>query len=110
VSYEARASWTATPANPGRMPIASIASVPRLGWTTSRVYLPVRARCTQCSLPSTRNPVSSDPATSLAAIWLRACSGNPPSPAAARAAMPATVPCGAVALVRCPQPHFRSIS
>jgi hypothetical protein len=37
----------------------------------SRVYLPVRAQCTQCSLPSTRNPVSSNPATSLAAIWLQ---------------------------------------
>ncbi len=33
----------------------------------SRVYLPVRAQCTQCSLPSARKPVSSNPATSLAA-------------------------------------------
>ena len=74
------------------MPIAFIASVPRRGWTMSRVYLPVRAQCTQCSRPSTRNPVSSDPATSLAAICPRACYMNPPSRPAARTVRPATVP------------------
>jgi len=92
VSYGAQASCTATPANQGRTPIASIASRPRFGWTMSRVYLPVRAQCTQCSLPSTRNPVSSNPATSLPAICSRACSRNPLSRPAARAVMPATVP------------------
>jgi len=40
----------------------------------SRVYLPVRAQCTQCSLPSTRNPVSSNPATGLRATCSQACS------------------------------------
>ena len=54
--------------NRGRMPIASIACLPRLACAMSRVYLPVRAQCTQASLPSNRNPVSSNPATSLAAI------------------------------------------
>ncbi len=68
MSYGAQASWTATPANAGRMPIASIACLPRLGCTMSRVYLPLRAQCTQCSRPSTRNPVSSNPATSAAAM------------------------------------------
>ena len=58
----------------------------------SRVYLPVRAQCTQCSRPSTRNPVSSNPATSLAAIRSRTCSRNPSSRPAARAVSAATVP------------------
>ena len=92
MSYGAKASWTATPANRGRMPIASIACLPRRGWTMSRVYLPVRAQCTQARRPSTRNPVSSDPATSLAAICLRTCSRNPSSRPAARAVSAATVP------------------
>ena len=144
----------ATPANRGRMPIASIACLPRRGWTISRVYLPVRAQCTQASLPSTRNPVSSNPAAPLAAICSRTCSAKPSSRPAARAVSAATVPdehgmpnssasasvvrsldrnCpayrytmtaairgpywtgasapgGAAALVRCPQPHSRSIS
>ena len=43
-------------------------SRPRLGWQVIRVYLPVRAQCTQCSLPATRSPVSSNPATSASAI------------------------------------------
>ena len=64
---------------------------PRLGWQVIRVYLPVRAQCTQCSLPATRSPVSSNPATSASAIrsptWVR----NPSSPSAARAVMLATV-------------------
>jgi len=120
----------------------------------SRVYLPVRAQCTQASLPSTRNPVSPDPATSLAVMCCRTCSANPSSRPAARAVSAATVPdehgmpdsspsatavrsldrncpayrytmtaairgpyCtgasapgGAAPLVRCPQPHSRSIS
>jgi len=120
----------------------------------SRVYLPVRAQCTQCSRLSTRNPVSSNPATSAAAMLSRTRSRKPPSLPAARAVMPATVPedtgmpnssasacavrcldrncpmyrytmtaairgpyctgapapCGAEALVRCPQRHSRSIS
>ena len=119
----------------------------------SRVYLPVRAQCAQCQRPSTRNPVSSNPATSLAAI----CRGmlqelaEPPGGAGGDArhrprrqrnpeqlgqrlrgallgqklagvqvdddrgeprpycAGPSE-PCGAAALVRCPQPHSRSIS
>ena len=58
----------------------------------SRVYLPVRAQCTQCSRPSTRNPVSPNPATGLPAICSRACSRNPPSRPAARAVSAATVP------------------
>ena len=58
----------------------------------SRVYLPVRAQCTQCSRPSTRNPVSSKPATSLAVMSSRTRSRNPSSFLAARAVMPATVP------------------
>jgi hypothetical protein len=45
----------------------------------SRVYLLVRAQCTQASLPSTRNPVSSNPATSLAAIRSRTRSRKPSS-------------------------------
>jgi hypothetical protein len=32
------------------MPIASIACLRRRGWAKSRVYLPVRARCTQASV------------------------------------------------------------
>ena len=58
----------------------------------SRVYLPVRAQCTQASLPSTRNPVSSNPAISLPAICSRACSRNQSSFLAARAVSAATVP------------------
>jgi hypothetical protein len=61
----------AIPVNEGSTPIASIAFLPRLGWTMSRVYLPVRAQCTQASFPSTRNPVSSNPAAWLAAIRSR---------------------------------------
>jgi len=52
----------------------------------------VRAQCTQASLPSTRNPVSSNPATSLAAICSWTCSRNPSSRPAARAVSAATVP------------------
>ena len=69
-----------------------MAFAPRRACTMSRVYLAVRAQCTQCSLPSTRNPVSSNPATGLAAISSRARSRNPPSRPAARAVIPATVP------------------
>ena len=58
----------------------------------SRVYLLVRAQCTQASRPATRNPVSSNPATSLAAICSRARSKNPSSRPATRAASAATVP------------------
>jgi hypothetical protein len=35
VSYGAHASWTAIPANDGRIPAASMPSVPRLGWTVT---------------------------------------------------------------------------
>ena len=142
------------PANRGRMPIAWIACLPRLECTVSRVYLPVRAQCTQASRPATRNPVSSNPATSLAAICAQTCSRNPSSHPAAQAVSAATVPdehgipnsspsasavrsfdrncpayrytmiaairgpyctgasapAGAAALVRCPQPHSRSIN
>jgi hypothetical protein len=80
------------PAKEGSTPIVSIACLPRLGWAISRVYLPVRAQCTPASLPSTRNPVSSKPATPLAAMFWRACSRNPPSFPAARAVSAATVP------------------
>jgi len=80
------------PANEPRTPIAFMASVPRLGCTMSRVYLPVRAQCTLCSRPATRNPVSSNPATSAAAIWPRTCSRNPPGRPEARAVSAATVP------------------
>jgi hypothetical protein len=52
--------------------MASIACLPRLWWAVSRVYLPVRAQCTHASFSSTRNPVSSNPATSLAAMFSRA--------------------------------------
>lgn len=58
----------------------------------SRVYRPVRAQRTQASLPATRNPVSSNPATPLTAICPRTCSRNPPSRPAARAVSAATVP------------------
>src|SRR5262245_4272315 len=68
------------------MPIASIACLPRRACTMSRVYLPVRAQCTQASRPATRNPVSSNPATSLAAICSRTYSRKPSSRPAARAA------------------------
>ena len=74
------------------MPIASIACLPRRGCTMNRVYLLVRAQCIQASLPSTRNPVSSNPATSLAVMPCRACSRNPSSRPAARAVSAATVP------------------
>jgi hypothetical protein len=60
----------------------------------SRVYLPVRAQCTQCSLRATRNPVSSNPATSLAVMFPRARSRKSSSFPAARAAVAATVPAG----------------
>jgi hypothetical protein len=83
---------TATPAYEGKMPIDSIAFLPRWGWAVSRVYLPVRAQCTQASRPSTRNPVSSTPATSLATIAWRIRSVNSPSLPAARAVTVATVP------------------
>jgi hypothetical protein len=53
---------------------------------------PVRAQCTQASFPSTRNPVSSNPATGLAAICLRTWSRNSSSFLAARAVTAATVP------------------
>ena len=49
-------------------------------------------KCTQCSRPSTRNPVSSNPATSAAAMVSRTCARKPSSLPAARAVMPATVP------------------
>ena len=87
-----KASCTAIPANDGRMPIASIACLPRLGCTVSRVYLPVRAQCTQRSRPSARNPVSSNPATPLAVMFSRTRSRKPSSFPAARAVMAATVP------------------
>ena len=48
--------------------LSFIACLPRQGWTISRVHLPVRAQCTHARRPSTRNPVSSNPATSLATI------------------------------------------
>ena len=92
MSYGAQASWTATPAKDARIPIASIAFLPRRGCTMSRVYLPVRAQCTQCSRPSTRNPVSSKPATSLAVMFPRTRSRKPSRRPAARAVIPATVP------------------
>jgi len=37
----------------------------------SSVYSPVRAQCTQCSRPSARKPVSSNPATGLAEAGTR---------------------------------------
>jgi hypothetical protein len=37
------------------MPIASIACLPRLGCTMSRVYVPARAQCTQCKRIEARN-------------------------------------------------------
>jgi hypothetical protein len=42
----------ATLAKQARMPIASIVCLPRRGWgwAKSRVYLPVRAQCTQASV------------------------------------------------------------
>jgi hypothetical protein len=61
----AQASCTATPAKDGRTPIASMARVPRFSCTVSRLYYQCGAQCTQSSLPSTRNPVSSKPATGL---------------------------------------------
>ena len=57
-----------------------------------QVYLPVRPQCTHCSRPSTRNPVSSNPATALPAICSRACPRKPSSLRAALAVMAATVP------------------
>jgi hypothetical protein len=54
------------------------------------ISAPERA-CTQASRPATRNRVSPDPATSLAAICSRACSANPSSHPAARAVSAATV-------------------
>jgi hypothetical protein len=72
--------------------MASIACLPRRGCTMSRVYLPVRAQCTQCSLPATRNPVSSKPATSLTVMFSLTCSTKPSSFPAARAVSAATVP------------------
>jgi len=56
------------------------------------VYLRVRAQCTQCSLPSTRSPVSSKPTTSLAASRSRTQSRNSPSRPAARPVTSETVP------------------
>jgi hypothetical protein len=68
------------------------ALVPRLGWQVIRVYLSVRAQCTQCGVPATRSPVSSNPATSASArrsvSWLR----KPSRRSAARVVMLATVP------------------
>jgi hypothetical protein len=56
------------------------------------VYLPVRAQCTQYSLPATRNPVSSNPATSEAAMASATSSRKCPRPSAARWVIVATVP------------------
>src|SRR5690348_8880565 len=50
---------------------------PRLAWQVIRVYLPVRAQCTQCSEPATRSPVSSNPATSDSAIRSVTSARNP---------------------------------
>lgn len=69
-----------------------MASTPRRGWQEIRVYLSVLAQCTQCSLPSTRNPVSSKPTTSASANFSRTPSRKPCNPSEARAAMAATVP------------------
>src|SRR5512135_194855 len=80
------------PQNRPSTPRSSIPARPRRGWQLTRVYLPVRAQCTQCSLPSTRNPVSSKPTTSQPAISSRTRSTNSPSRPAARAVTPATVP------------------
>jgi hypothetical protein len=66
-------------------------SRPRLGWQVIRVYFPVRAQWTQCSRPATRRPVSSNPATSAAAMRSPTSVRNPPSPPAARAVKRATV-------------------
>ncbi len=52
----------------------------------------MRAQCTQCSLPATRNPVLSNPATALAVMFPRARSRNSSSLPAARAVIAATVP------------------
>src|SRR5258708_27827903 len=69
-----------------------MAFAPRRGCTIRRVYLPVRAQCTQCSLACARDPVSANPATGLAAISSRARSRKPPGRPAARTVMPGTVP------------------
>src|SRR5665647_1290342 len=76
------------PVNAGRIPAAFIASRPRRRWHLIMVNIVVEAECSQCSLPSARNPVSSKCATSAPAIFLVTAAQNPPrSPAAtARAA------------------------
>src|SRR5665647_3338216 len=47
------------PVNAGRIPAAFIASRPRRRWHVIMVNIVVEAECSQCSLPSARNPVSS---------------------------------------------------
>jgi hypothetical protein len=49
----------------------SIPFVPRLRCTVISEYFPVETECTQCSLPSTRNPVSSKCTTGACAILPR---------------------------------------
>jgi hypothetical protein len=63
-----------------------------LGWQVIKVYLPVRAQCTQCSLPATRRPVSSNPTTSDPVMRSVTSSRNPSSRSAARLVTVATVP------------------
>lgn len=49
----------ATPRKAGRIPAASVASVPRRRCTLRCTNIPVEAECNQCNRPAVRNPVSS---------------------------------------------------
>ena len=66
--------------------------VPRLAWQVIRVYLPVRAQCTQCSFPATRSPVSSNPATSACGDAVADLGQEPVQPVRGAGGHRATVP------------------
>jgi hypothetical protein len=94
---------------PDSAPLSSMPSQPRLRWQVTKVYLSVRAQCTQCRAPCTRSPVSSNPATGAAVICSRTAALNSPRLSAARRVIADTVPCDTVPnssesawAVRCP--------
>ena len=69
-----------------------IASVPRLRWKNSLLYLGVEAECNQWFRPSQRSPVSSKLTTKEALMRALTWARNSVRSAAARAVTAATVP------------------